>query len=234
VQDEERRRLARELHDQTAQTLVAVGLDLGTARRRLGAGIDPAGERLLSEAETLAQQVLREIRTVSYALHPPVLEEGLAATLREFATGFGLRSGVVVDLSEVHDVGRLSEEAEGVLLRVAQEALANVARHAATDRASLALAPRPGAVVLRVADHGGGIAGIGSPGNSPPLGVGIAGMRERLRQLGGDLAIASDAGGTVVTARLPVGGTTGTGRPGPPRRRRVTVAGSDDRASTTH
>src|SRR5262249_35746066 len=112
------------------------------------------------------------------------------------------RGGVLVDLAGVRDLGPLPKESEVALFRVAQEALANVARHAGTDRAALVLKTRSGAVVLRVIDLGRGIA-RGSGTQRVPLGVGIAGMRERLRQLGGDLDIASDTGGTVVTARLP-------------------------------
>src|SRR5262249_54851037 len=111
VQNEERRRLARDLHEQTAQTLVALTLDLGTMRQRLGTTADPAIDRLLTEAQTLGQQVLQEIRTISYVLHPPALDDaGLAATLREYAEGFGRRSGVMVDVSGGRDVGRLPED----------------------------------------------------------------------------------------------------------------------------
>jgi PAS domain S-box-containing protein len=230
VQDEERRRLARELHEQTAQTLVALTLDLGTVRQRLGTTTDPAVDRLLAEAQTLGQQVLQEIRTISYVLHPPSLDDaGLAATLREYAEGFSRRSGVLVDVSGVRDVGPLSKDAEGVLLRVAQEALANVARHAGTDRATLALSRQPGTVVLRVIDNGRGIAG-GLPGDAVPLGVGIAGMRERLRQLNGELGIVSNPGGTVVTARLPLGRRPAPDRHSSPNRHRVASAGNDDQA----
>jgi PAS domain S-box-containing protein len=230
VQDEERRRLARDLHEQTAQTLVALSLDLGTVRQRLGTNGDPAVDRLLAEAQTLGQQVLQEIRTISYVLHPPALDDaGLAATLREYAEGFSRRSGVTVDLSGVHDVGRLPEEAEGVLLRVAQEALVNVARHAGTDRATLTLSTRPGSIVMRIADNGRGIAAIESSGDSTPLGVGIAGMRERLRQLSGELEIVSNAGGTAVTARLPLGRHNDVGRHSSANRC-VASAGSNDQA----
>src|SRR5262249_28668091 len=153
---------------------------------------DPAVDRLLAEAQTLGQQVLQEIRAVSYALHPPALDAGLAAALREYAKGFSNRSGVLGDLSGGRDVGRLSGEAGGVLLRVARGALASVARHAGTDRAALALSPGRGGVVLRVADRGRGMADPGLAGETAPLGVGIVGMRERLRQLGGELEIASN------------------------------------------
>ncbi len=224
VQDEERRHLARELHEQLAGTLVGLSLDVSSARLRLGEAADPEVDHLLADAETLGQQMLREVRTVSYVLHPPELDGvGLAVALREYAAGFARRSGVTVDLSGLGDVGRLSTEAESALFRVAQEALTNVARHAGTDRAVLDLRRQRGTVILRVADNGRGMVG-GGPSDAVPLGVGIAGMRARLHQLGGDLDIVSDAGGTVVSARLPIVGGNGTR----PRRHRVTSARDND------
>jgi PAS domain S-box-containing protein len=204
LQDEERRRLARELHDGVAQDVfaVTVALDsIGRSAQRL----DSPSRETLTEAQSLAEQVLRSLRTQVYLLHPPVLDiAGLAPALREYAVGLSRRGDFEVDATAVEDVGRLPAEVETALFRVAQEALSNVAKHAATDRATLTLRSEDGRVELRVADQGRGRLANEIPHGRLSIGVGIPGMRERLRQIGGELDIASGPGWTTVTAQAPV------------------------------
>jgi len=203
LQDDERRRLARELHDGVAQDVFAVTIALASVET--GAeGLSPRTRVALAEAQGLAEQVLRALRTQAYLLHPPVLDmAGLAPALREYATGLARRGDFQVDMSAVEDVGRLPAEVETALFRVAQEALSNVARHAGTDRATLALRSDRDMVELRVADQGKGRESHDVPLATLSAGVGIPGMRERLRNIGGELELASGPGWTTVTARTP-------------------------------
>jgi PAS domain S-box-containing protein len=197
TQDEERRRIARELHDVTAQDLFALTILLAQlAQPAFGLG-GPALD-LVAEARALGDKTLRELRTQSYLLHPPLLDEvGLSAALAWLVDGFARRSGLAVDLAVDASLGRLPEAVELALYRVAQEGLGNVHRHAGSATARVALARAGDAATLRVEDRGRGLAGT-------PEGVGIAGMRERLAPLGGHLAIASSERGTVVTATVPI------------------------------
>jgi signal transduction histidine kinase len=202
-QDDERRRLARELHDGMAQDVFALTMALASLEN-----VDPPMEggppAALTASRRLAEQVLRGLRTRSYLLHPPLLDlSGLAAALREYADGLNKHGGLAIDTTAVEDVGRLPEDVETALFRVAQEALSNVARHAGTNHAVLTLARDEEAVELSVADSGKGLA-KGTGQKAPTIGVGIAGMRERLSQIGGRLDIRSARGGTTVTARVPV------------------------------
>ena len=182
TQDEERRRIARELHDVTAQDLFAQSLLLA----RLDAAADPDAARAdLAEARALGARALGQVRTQSYLLHPPLLEElGLATALEWLVNGFARRSGIAVELAADAAVGRLPAAVELALYRVAQEGLGEVHRHAGSATARVALARDGDTAILRVEDRGRGLAGA-------PEGVGIAGMRERLVPLGGHLALAS-------------------------------------------
>ena len=202
VQDEERRRLARELHDTTAQNLVAALLNLDRFRQKAG-GFDATAEAIADEARAFLDQSLQEIRTFSYLLHPPLLEElGLASALRWYIRGFETRSGITVSLDVEEVAAQLPPAVAGALFRVVQEALTNVHRHSGSATAVVRLAQRSRRIVLKIADQG---RGMGSPsGEYPPLGVGISGMRARLHQLGGTLDVCSTAQGTAVTATLPV------------------------------
>lgn len=216
-QDEERRRIARELHDSTAQNLLGAALGIGQAMR-LSPSLDERAKAALEESRALIDQSQREIRTVSYLLHPPMLDEGgLPAALRWLCEGFGKRTEISVSLDIGSDIGRLSAPIEAALFRVAQEALTNVHRHAATSSAQIRLHHgrelRRGAtttVVLEVEDAGKGMspdvarASHAPQGGAP--GIGLAGMRERLRQFGGYLEVRSGTNGTVVTATMPVPG----------------------------
>jgi signal transduction histidine kinase len=208
LQDEERRRLARELHDGVAQDLFAITVGLTAIeqdRRRLSA----RSQEILLEAQSLAEHALRELRSRSYLLYPPTLDmAGLAPTLREYVTGLARRGEFDVDTSAVEDVGRLPAEAETALFRVAQEALANVVRHAGTDRATLTLRSLGDQVELRVEDHGKGRALDEPPLGTHASGVGIPSMRERLHLIGGELDVDSGPGWTTITARAPMNGST--------------------------
>lgn len=206
-QDEERRRMARELHDSAGQCLSAVSMKIGVARRLIG--IDDARSReTLSQALDLAKDCSGMIRTFSYLLRPPVLDAaGLADALKWYAQGFIERSGISVELDIDPEVGQLAREIETALFRIVQEALANIHLHSKSPSAEIRIARDLDAVLLEVEDHGRGIPKElleGSGADRSRLGVGIAGMKERLAQLGGRLEIKSHSHGTIVRAVLPV------------------------------
>jgi PAS domain S-box-containing protein len=198
LQDEERRRLARELHDSTAQLLVGVSINLSVVNESAGA-LEPRAQRALAESRNLADRCVREIRTVSYLLHPPELDGlGLQSALTSYVDGFAQRSGIQVDLDVAPDLGRLPQEVETALFRMVQEALSNIHRHSGSRTASIRLARGPSDVTLEVSDAGSGMRSGATPG------VGLASMRERAQQLGGGLDIGSANGGTVVRANIPL------------------------------
>jgi signal transduction histidine kinase len=206
VQDEERRRLALDLHDPIGQRLAALAMHLDVIGQRAKA-LDAGSRRALAESRSLADQCAREVRTFAYLLHPPMLDEmGLRSAVRWYAEGFTKRSGiqVVVDLA---DVGRLSRPIETALFRVVQESLTNVHRHASTATASIRLTVRAGVVALEIHDQGHGRRDrpAHQTGTLQPetLGVGIQGMRERIRQLGGTFDIEFADKGTTVCVRVP-------------------------------
>jgi signal transduction histidine kinase len=203
-QDQERRRLARELHDGAVQNLVALAMDVGMIRDAVPA--DDTGTRgLVDECGRLIEQSMSELRTISYLLHPPYFDElGLTAALRDFVHGFATRSGIQVTLDVDPQLGRLGHEMELAIYRVVQEALSNVHRHATSRTATIALERHADFVQLEVTDAGRGIPPeILAREGAELSGVGIAGMRERVRALGGRLEIQSDCGGTSIQAVLP-------------------------------
>lgn len=200
TQDEERRRLARELHDSTAQTVAALAMNLSLLTPSGG----PMGEEqraaLLADSQKLAGDTVRELRTQSYLLHPPLLDErGLNAALRWFVQGFAERSGIAVEIEIDAHFPRLHEQLEMTIFRVIQESLSNVRRHAKSATAAVRVALADGWVTLEIRDRGCGMPREDGDG----MGVGIAGMRERLWQLGGSLTLAPNDPGTAVIARLP-------------------------------
>ena len=195
VQEEERRRIAQELHDSTAQHLVALALGLAAFRRGRA-----SAETLEDMAKELAE-ALREVRTLSYLLHPPTLaKEGLRKTLRSFVRGFGQRTGLTVRVSVRGPVDDLPQGAQRALFRVAQESIANAHRHSPARQIAVHLRRVSAGVRLTVADDGG------QP-NAPPAkmtpGVGIPGMEARIQRLGGSFAIQATVRGTRVTAFIP-------------------------------
>jgi PAS domain S-box-containing protein len=206
LQDEERRRIARELHDGATQSIAAIALNL---RRLEIVTANPTAEisRLLDDSQQLATQSLTELRTLSYLLHPPILDHaGLVRAVQWFVRGFSERTGIYVDVAAIQDIGRLPADMETALFRIVQESLTNVRRHSGSDIATIRLEKEGGVVKLQIADRGHGMvqrASNGSAGEDAELGVGIPGMRQRLAQLGGRLEIESSNNGTTITVVVP-------------------------------
>lgn len=201
LQDEERRRIARELHDTTAQNLLAV--TLSAARLRNGQRQDATVATIADEILGLAEQSLQEVRTLSYLLHPPLLDEvGLQAALRWLASGFGERSGILTE-AHIEDLPIApAPEVATAIFRVAQEALANVHRHSGSVWASLSLRLRNGWIELLVEDSGCGMS-TSDDAAMQEVGVGISGMRVRVGQLGGSLELLPRSPGLTVRALFP-------------------------------
>jgi signal transduction histidine kinase len=225
LQDEERRRIARELHDSVGQTLAALSMNLAA----IGADIERLAKTAttISDSTALVNDMSADIRTISYLLHPPLLDEaGLTSALTWYVKGFSERSKIEVDLRIPEDFGRLSRDLETAIFRVVQECLTNIHRHSGSSVARITIAHTDGQARIEVEDKGKGIplqkrteimtSATGTPG------VGIRGMRERLRQLGGTLEIRSngEGRGTVVTACLPAIA------PPPPMETRSAAAGA--------
>lgn len=249
LQDEERRRIARELHDVTAQNLAALGMNLSalltiledTTQRShallregaetvaghdedaleslasiltdlstLGAETESRADGLLRDCMTFVEQCSRELRTMSYLLHPPLLDElGLSDAVRDYADGFAVRSGIRVDLELPERMGRLGRETEMALFRLMQESLTNIHRHSGSKTASICIRKDKGDILLEVSDTGCGVSADALSSKrqgATTVGVGIAGMRQRVRQLGGMLNVERTDSGTRVTASLPLGG----------------------------
>lgn len=209
LQDEERRHIARDLHDITGQKLAAQSMALAKVLRK-AAGLDQESQRLLVECVTLSNQVSDEIRTLSYLLHPPLLDElGLSSAVRWYAEGYERRTGIKVEVEIPLDFGRLSPDVEVALFRVMQESLSNVQRYSESPRAYVRLKRLSSdEIQVQIGDFGKGMhpATLNTSTHiAAPLGVGIQGMRERMRQLGGKLEITSRLKhGTLVTATLPM------------------------------
>jgi PAS domain S-box-containing protein len=200
--DEERRRIGRELHDSTAQELVAVALNLDLVQQR-SAGRDVTTDNLLADSQAIIEQSQRELRTLAYELHPPALDDmGLVGAVQEYAAGFTQRSGIKVTLDASPALGRFPSETERALFRVVQESLGNVHRHSGSPTAAIRIAREDGAVILEVIDQGCGLR-IRGDGTVAKAGVGLGGMRERVRQLGGRFEIESSGRGTTVRAIVP-------------------------------
>jgi signal transduction histidine kinase len=200
-QDEERRRIARELHDSLGQYLAALSMEL----HRLFEG----GDSQLSTALKTLESCISETRTISHLLHPPLLDEvGLTSAVQWYVEGFEGRSGIKVAL-KMAKIPRLPADIETAVFRVLQEALTNIHRHSRAERAEVSLAHRSSEIVLDIVDYGKGMPKTtlnrflksGTAG-----GVGLAGMRERIREIGGDLRIESNFEGTHVTVSVPLPG----------------------------
>jgi PAS domain S-box-containing protein len=200
AQDEERRRIARELHDSTAQLLAALTINLGRICESSRPLKDQVREQLLAEAIVLAENALLEVRTQSYLLHPPLLDErGLAAALGFFIDGFTKRSGIHVEFRASATMKRLSNPLELTFFRIVQESLTNVHRHSGSSRAKIELKEEGPWIELIVRDFGRGL-----PRNATTkAGVGIAGIHERAKELGGSLIVESASPGTLLRVRLP-------------------------------
>jgi two-component system, NarL family, sensor kinase len=206
LQDEERRRIARDLHDVTGQKIAFLSMSLDRLGR-LTESRKPEAKETLEESRDMVRKIGEEIRTLSYLLHPPLLDEsGLASAVRWYAEGFQRRSGIVLSVNIAPGLGRLSTEVETALFRVVQESLTNVHRYSGSVDAEIKIFTAAGQVQLEVADHGKGIeaGAVRAPIEGiASLGVGIPGMRERLRQLGGQLEVDFGGNGTRVFASVP-------------------------------
>ena len=207
TQDEERRRIARELHDVTAQSIGLIMLNLALVQNA-ASSLDKPSKDKLTESLALGEQALKDIRTLSYVLHPPLLDQaGLMTALKWYVKGFQERSGVNVSFTENgYDGHRMPPEVEYALFRVVQECLTNIRRHTRSETAEISLTRTNDEVSLRVRDHGNGYQ-VKMPHNGDSaefIGVGIPGMRHRLKQLGGELLVDSNHDGTTVTATVPV------------------------------
>jgi PAS domain S-box-containing protein len=203
IQDEERRHIARELHDSAGQTLAALGMIL--AQLAQDVKNNPAQlAKDIEDAEGLVQHLNREIRTTSYLLHPPLLDEsGLSSALDWYVQGLKERSGLDIDLRIPENFERLPADMELVVFRLVQESLTNVHRHSGSKTASIRVAREADRVIVEVQDKGSGmsaerLAEIQSKGT----GVGIMGMRERLRPFNGELVVESNNEGTKIVATL--------------------------------
>jgi len=205
LQDEERRRLARELHDGVGQLLAALSMNLAS----IAADLERVGKTAsrVADSSALVSDMTRDIRTISHLLHPPLLDEvGLRPALQVYIEGFAERSKISVDLDLSDDFGRLPRETETAVFRFVQECLTNVHRHAESPVAHVRLTRSDSEVAVEVRDEGKGMptekaSGLAPTGNP---GVGLRGMKERLSQLGGSLEIHSNGSGTAVVAKLPV------------------------------
>ncbi len=202
TQDEERRHIARELHDSAGQTLAALGMSIAqlTAEARL----NPTLAEAVENAEGLVKHLSQELRTTSYLLHPPLLEEaGLSSALRWYVQGLTERSGLNIELKLPDDFARLSDDVELLIFRLVQESLTNIHRHSGSKTAVIRVARKGDLISVEVQDQGKGIsrkrlAEIQSQG----AGVGITGMRERIRQFSGELTIDSNSLGTTIRTTL--------------------------------
>jgi signal transduction histidine kinase len=202
LQDEERRRFSRELHDSLGQYLAAIKMNLD-----MFCNSQPPN-RQLSDAIHLLDQSIAETRTISHLLHPPLLDEaGFSSAAKWYLEGFAQRSGIEVKTDFPDEIGRLPKPTELGLFRALQESLTNIHRHSNSSRADITLKVSPGKVVLAVKDYGKGIpqelAGK-SRTKRGVVGVGLAGMRERVRELGGQLEILPQTPGTLILVTLPV------------------------------
>lgn len=209
VQEEERRSLARELHDEVGQALTAIKMDVAVALRT-----SPDGSReksALEDARALTENTLQGVRDLSQLLHPSVLDDfGLPETVAAYLRGFSKRTGIRAQLRQDGVDERFSPEVEVCIYRIAQEALTNVARHSGARRARVTMARLPDALELIVEDDGRGIAPV-VRGRSSGGGLGLIGMRERAQALGGSFALHSDVGeGTRVIVRIPVNAAPGS------------------------
>jgi signal transduction histidine kinase len=207
LQDEERRRIARDLHDSTGQNLVA----LATILSQLHAHIPSSSRKLrklASHCQSLADQCIREVRTLSYLLHPPMLDEaGLEDAIRHYVDGFSERTGIAVKLQISSRFGRMPPDVELALFRVVQESLTNIQRHSQSLRATIQLDRSADEVKLEISDKGPGASRrelAGTTGSPFKLGIGIPSMQERVRLIGGRLEIESSGSGTTVRVTVPV------------------------------
>jgi signal transduction histidine kinase len=214
TQDEERRRIARDLHDSVGQVVALLSMNNGLVLRQAEKLSDAAAEALRQNS-MLVEELSKEIRTISHLLHPPLLDEiGLMPAIRSFAEGFAERSNVKVSLDLSTEVGRLNPNMEISVFRIVQECLTNIYRHSGSKTALIKIWPvKEDMLSVQVRDEGKGMLSQNGTSQSGGghHGVGLSGMRERVRELGGTLEIQSNGNGTTVTAALPLTATMAIG-----------------------
>jgi PAS domain S-box-containing protein len=204
TQDDERRRIARELHDSAGQLISALGMNLAGINQQVGD--NPTLAKALDDTQSLLQQLNKEIRTTSYLLHPPLLDDnGLRHAIEWYMEGLSERSGLNIDLNVSENFGRLPEDFELAIFRIVQEALTNIHRHSGSKTGTIRLSRDNGCVLLEIQDHGGGF----SPEKLAAIkaqrtGVGIAGMRERVLHFKGEMDIQSNDDGALISVTLPL------------------------------
>ena len=207
MRDDERRRLARDLHDSLGQILSAIKMNLSYLARDTSP-LDERGRNAVTESRELIDSCIKEVRTLSHLLHPPMLDEvGLLPAIRWFVTGFSQRSGIDVKLDLPATLQRFPIELEIAIFRVVQEGLTNVHRHSGSPTAIVSLGVEDSQVHLKVIDHGRGIPSqaLAARQEDSSIGIGLPGMRERTRQLGGKMEIDSSGEGTAIHVTLPLG-----------------------------
>jgi len=205
LQDEERKRIARDLHDSVGQLLAAIGMNINIVQAQ-SHKLDAKAAHAVSDNARLVEQVSSEIRTISHLLHPPLLDlAGLSSALRWYVDGFSERSRIRVHLEIPPDLGRLPSDMEITIFRIVQECLTNIHRHSESATATIRLRQEGERLIVQVEDRGKGIPAEKQQDlESGRGGVGFGGMRERVRQLGGTLEIQSQDSGTLVSATLKV------------------------------
>lgn len=207
LQDEERRRIARELHDSAGQYLAGILMNLRAVSHD-GANLNESQSERLRDSLAMAELCTSEIRTISYLLHPPLLDEvGLASAISWYVEGFSQRSGIRVQLELQDDIGRLPQELENAVFRVVQQSLANIHRHSGSEVAQIRINQDAEFLLAEICDEGRGIPADMLQGfheGTRLVGVGMAGMRERVRDMGGDFDIRSSKNGTTIAVRLPL------------------------------
>jgi PAS domain S-box-containing protein len=205
IQDEERRRIARELHDSTGQKLAVAKLHLDTMARSPETKTHASK---MKESSQLIDEAFRDVRTISHLLHPPLLDEtGLASAARWLVDGFSERAKIQVEFKISGNLARMPQPVELALFRILQESLSNIHRHSGAKKARILLAQTPQSVTLEIHDDGKGLPKnllSGSSVRMNRVGVGILGMNERLSQLGGSLEISAEKSGTTVRATIPI------------------------------
>jgi signal transduction histidine kinase len=204
-QDEERRRIARELHDSTGQKLAVLEMNLSRVKNSISTQAREL-ESLLLQCSSLTRNISDELRTLSYLLHPPLLEEcGLNTAIQWYVSGINQRSGLEVEVEISQELCRLSEEAELAIFRIVQASLTNVHLHSGAGKAKVKVEQNLDGVIVAVSDDGQGIPDgvLDHSSHTKSIGIGITGMRERVKQLGGCLEIQTGRSGTRVKATVP-------------------------------
>jgi two-component system NarL family sensor kinase len=204
MQDDERRRIARELHDSVGQLLAAISMNIAKITDESNK-LSPGIAKLISDNASLVNQITDEIRNISHLLHPPLLDEvGLPAAIRWYADGFARRSNIPTTLDIPQQFQRLSPEMEIAIFRVVQECLTNIHRHSGSPSCSIKIEQHPDRLRVEIRDLGRGIPESKQLTLASSGGIGLRGMQERIRQLRGSLQIETSPKGTVIAATLPV------------------------------